>query len=623
MGEADRRPGVHPLTPVDLAAGATIAAFSFPLLLAAIVPIRPLRPLATALAPWAASPALLLAVDLRGRATIEWSAVLLGMRLGSEGTVTQVFLLFTACLWLAAGLFARAYLADDPRRARFWVFFLAALSGNLGLVLAQDVASFYFFYALMTFAAYGLVVHAGAGAARRAGRVYLVMALVGEMLLLTAFLFIVVVAADLNAGLQDVPRMLATSERRDLVAALLLAGFGVKAGALPLHMWLPLAHPVAPAPASAVLSGAMIKAGLFGWLRFLPLGVAALPAHGSACMVAGIAAAFLGVAVGLTQRESKTILAYSSVSQMGFMTAALGVGLSNPSAAPAAVTAILFYAMHHALAKGALFLGTGVAGATGSGWPARLVALGLLWPALDLAGAPLSSGAAAKISLTNVVAQAPWGADWLPWLLSMGAVASTLLMLHFLRRTIPRSAERRVPGAGLWVPWALLILLDLVLLVSPPITPADLGILIAPTKLWAAAWPVLTGVVITAVAGRLRGRGAHAGVEIPPGDLLCLVDAVLRRLQRILLAAQAAWSGAALRRWRALRAAVERLSGRLLEATERAEGALSRFGAIGLLFVLIMLLVVTVQLFQGGGHQAGRPVDLEPPRPGSRGVGVP
>ncbi|WP_437886321.1 complex I subunit 5 family protein [Sorangium sp. So ce307] len=578
-----------------LAVGATIAAFAFPLLLAAAMPVRFLRPLVAALAPWAALPALILAVGLHGRVTIDWSAAVLGMRLGSSGTLTRGFLLFTACLWLVSSLFARAYLAGDPDRARFWVFFLATLSGNLGLVLAQDVASFYLFFALMTFAAYGLIVHDGTGAARRAGRVYLVMALLGEMSLLAAFLLIV--GADINVDLQDVPRVVAASALRELIAALLLVGFGVKAGALLLHMWLPLAHPAAPIPASAILSGAMIKAGVLGWLRFLPLGAAALPAHGSACVVAGVAAAFFGVALGLTQRESKTILAYSSVSQMGFMTAALGIGLSNPGAAPGVVAAILFYAMHHALAKGALFLGTGVARATGSGWPGGLVALGLSWPALDLAGAPLSSGSLAKIALTNIVAQAPWGAASLPWLLSLGAVASTLLMIHFVRRTLPRSTERLVPGAGLWVPWACLILLDLGLLVRPPVAPADLGLLVAPGALWSAAWPVLVGVVIAAVGGRLRRRGTRVRVELPPGDLLYLVDAALMKLQRVLLAARDAWASVDVRQRRARLVPIGRLSDRLLEAAERGEVALSAFGAIGLLFLLLAVVVAAAQLF--------------------------
>ena len=94
-------------------------------------------------------------------------------------------------------------------------------------------------------------------------------------------------------------------------------GFGIKAGALALHFWLPLAHPAAPVPASAVLSGAMIKAGLLGWLRFLPLGYAALPAAGLGLVGVGLAAALIGAAAGALQRNPKTVLAWSSVARWG------------------------------------------------------------------------------------------------------------------------------------------------------------------------------------------------------------------------------------------------------------------------------------------------------------------
>src|SRR5690606_7309656 len=120
------------------------------------------------------------------------------------------------------------------------------------------------------------------------------------------------------AGLADAPR-------RDLIVGLVLAGFGIKAGALPLHVWLPLAHPAAPTPASAVLSGAMIKAGLLGWLRFLPLGLVALPGWAALLMVLGVVAVFFGAAAGAVQQDAKAVLAYSSISQMGLMIIGLAI----------------------------------------------------------------------------------------------------------------------------------------------------------------------------------------------------------------------------------------------------------------------------------------------------------
>jgi formate hydrogenlyase subunit 3/multisubunit Na+/H+ antiporter MnhD subunit len=568
---------------------ASIVAIAFPLALALATSVRGLRRAAIRIAPWGAAPAFVLAVGLPC-STIHSNTVLFGMSLGVAGTVTRSFVVLTASVWLAAGLFGRGYMRDDPRCARFWMFFLAAASGNFGLVLARDVASFYLFFALMTFAAYGLVVHEQSEEARRAGKVYLITALIGEMFLLAAFLLIV--GANINVALDDVPRAVAGSSYRDLVVGLLLVGFGIKAGALVLHVWLPLAHPVAPTPASAVLSGAMINAGLLGWVRFLPLGIAALPGPGFVCLVAGLTAALYGVVVGLTQRDPKTILAYSSVSQMGFMTAAIGVALAAPVAAVAAVSAIVFYALHHAFAKAALFLGAGVVAATRSRWSRRLVVLGLAWSALDLAGAPLSSGALAKISLKQVMELAPWSSFLPIALLSVGAIGSALLMAHFLCQAArqDRASSRR----GLWAPWGALLVLDIVLFVMPPADREHLGLLIRPTNVISAIWPVAIGVALFGVARYLSGRGIRIGPRIPPGDLVVVFEALSRTVRRLFaeIVLQLVRVGSRLYAGTARLAPVERIWGALDRTTTAAEHRLAAFEVIGILFVMLLLLLL-------------------------------
>eukprot|EP01035_Chromulina_nebulosa_P057631 gene57631-78962_t len=125
------------------------------------------------------------------------------------------------------------------------------MAGNLGLVLAQDAASFYVFFALMSFASYGLVVHSRTPEALHAGRVYLALVVLGELALFAAIALAWQAAGSLNFA--DIGPALAVSPWRDAVIGLTLVGFGIKVGALPLHVWLPLAHPVAPTPASAVL----------------------------------------------------------------------------------------------------------------------------------------------------------------------------------------------------------------------------------------------------------------------------------------------------------------------------------------------------------------------------------
>ena len=314
-----------------------LLALAAPLLLALLVMWPASRRHAEWLAPLSPLPALLLALAARDGLVADLPWLLLGSRFMLDET-GRLFLGFTAVVWLLAGWYARGYLAGDPRRHVFWSFYLATAAGNLGVCLAGDAASFYLLFALMTFAAYGLVIHSGSAEARRAGRVYLIMAVLGEAALVAGMLLAVHAAS--SHYLSD----LAAVAPPAAAIPLLLLGFGIKVGMPLLHMWLPLAHPVAPVPASAVLSGVMLKAGLLGWLRFLPLGTAALPETGTLLLTAGLLAMFLGVAAGLCQREPKVLLAYSSISQMGFMTLAVGAGLLAPQLWPVLLPAVGLYA---------------------------------------------------------------------------------------------------------------------------------------------------------------------------------------------------------------------------------------------------------------------------------------
>ena len=269
---------------------------------------------------WSALPALVVAVLVPSGTYGEFSWLLLTMRLGVDDT-GRVFLFFTALLWLLAGVFGRSYLERDRNQARFFIFYLLSMSGNFGLILAQDMVSFYLFFALMSFASYGLVVHNGDAEALRAGRIYIYLVVLGEVMLFSALVMLYKITGSLNLS------SVSHAPSNEIIFALLFLGFGIKAGALPLHVWLPLAHPAAPTPASAVLSGAMIKAGLLGWLRFMALGQVASLEWGGLCILAGLLAAFFGVIVGVVQTNPKTVLAYSSISQMGFMTVGIGAGL--------------------------------------------------------------------------------------------------------------------------------------------------------------------------------------------------------------------------------------------------------------------------------------------------------
>jgi formate hydrogenlyase subunit 3/multisubunit Na+/H+ antiporter MnhD subunit len=176
-----------------------------------------------------------------------------------------------ALLWSAAGAYAFGYLGAKPGAGRFAVWWLLTLSGSLGVFIAGDLGTFYLAFAAVSLAACGLVVHDRTDRARRAGGIYLLLAVLGEVCLLLAFALLADATPGPSIAIADVVAALPGAPSRGLMVALLVAGFGLKAGLVPLHVWLPLAHPVAPMPASAVLSGAIIKAGVIGLVRFLPV----------------------------------------------------------------------------------------------------------------------------------------------------------------------------------------------------------------------------------------------------------------------------------------------------------------------------------------------------------------
>lgn len=493
---------------------------------AAMLPAR-WRESVVRLAPWASLPALLVAAFSTGE-MLDLPWLLLGSRFGMDD-VGQVFLVFTAVLWLLAGIYGRSYLAGDTRRARFFAFYLLTMSGNLGLIVSQDILSFYLFFALMSFSSYVLIMHKQIPQALRAGRIYIYFVVLGEVLL-----FAGAVMGAWQAGTLYLDEFPGTAQS-NIVTGLLIVGFGIKAGALPVHAWLPLAHSVAPTPASVVLSGAMIQSGLLGWLRFLPLGHVALPEWSLVCITAGFGAAIYGVLVGLSQDEPKAVLAYSSISQMGLITVGTGVGMAAPEIWPLCLSAILVYAFHHAFAKGALFLGVGIAASTGGAMTRRgPIVAGLLLPAFALAGLPFTSGAVAKSGLTELIGHLPE-----PWsvrmatLLSLVAVGTTCLMARLFYLVWFQESGHPQKTNGLWPPWlAMLSVVAFSIWLWPSVDTATL-LTTSFAGLWHALWPAAAGATGAWVAWTLACKGLlKFPYRIPVGDILVPVSWLSRKLGR-------------------------------------------------------------------------------------------
>lgn len=483
-------------------------------------PLRRLMPSLLALAPLPGLAAALLAHDAPAL-VLDPERLQLTLALDAP---SALLLGVAALLWLTAGAYASIYLRADPHRERFAVCWLLTLTGSLGVFAAGDLVTFYLAFTLASLAAYGLVVQDGTPRARQAGVIYLALAVIGEIFLLAGFVLLAAASPGDSLAIKAVVAALPNSPWFAATVTFLIMGFGLKAGLVPLHVWLPIAHPAAPMPASAVLSGAIIKAGVIGLLAFLPLSTA-LPVWGAGLAAIGLFTAFYGVAIGITQANPKTVLAYSSVSQMGVVATVLGMAWI--SADPGGPMAAAYYAAHHVLAKGALFLGIGVVAACGGRRQLRPVLLVTAVLALGMGGLPLTGGALAKLTTKPIL-----GYGIVGMLASLSAAGTTLLMVHFLcrlRATAGPGPDDR-PGAGIVLPWLATALAAVIVpwLLYPTATDGAWADVLGAGALWDSLWPVLVGAML---AVPLLRWGRYLP-RIPEGDVVVLGGPIARALDR-------------------------------------------------------------------------------------------
>lgn len=487
-----------------------------PMVLVLALCIPGLRPFVRALVPLAPLPALLAALADPGPVPLRLDWLLLGTDLAVTETATP-FLVFTALLWGLAGWQLMRLLADDPARNRTTLCFLFAMTGNLGLLIAQDMAAFYTFFAMMSLASWGLVLHGGGVAQVFAGRVYIVFAVVGEIALFAGLAMGAFATRDLQLSAM-------TAETVPLLATVLVStGFLIKLGAVPLHLWLPLAHAAAPAPASAVLSGAMLKAGLFGLITVLPLGQIALPGLAAAFAAMALAGLILAPTLGLVQADPKAVLAYSSIGQMSLILLGLATTLAAPKTWPLIAPTLVLLAVHHAFAKATLFLGVPAVWSVERGALRIAVLAVLALPALALAGMPGTSGWLAKDALKAALGDAPSG--WTIWLgaaLFLASLGTALLMLRALF-LLERAIHKPEIARDVALPWFAMTALVVFGLWVANIAPDA-----AKTISLADFLPIATAGGLAALGGVVFHIAGLRMEPAVPGELLGMMRGVSR-----------------------------------------------------------------------------------------------
>lgn len=339
--------------------------------------------------------------------------------------VSVIFSAMTVIVFVCAGFFSFEYMKHEQKEKRYYGFYLIVFGVLLALCFAGNLITFYLFFELLTLSSMPLVLHNGSKEAIMAGLKYLFYSLCGAYLSLFGLYFIESYGNTLTFSPGGVLSAGAIAEHGTVLlvtAMLMLIGFGVKAGMFPLHAWLPTAHPVAPAPASAVLSAVIVKAGVLGMVRvvYYIFGVSFL--RGSWVQTVWMCLTLLTVFMGsmLAYREPvlKKRLAYSTVSQLSYILFGLSIMETD------ALRGGLLHVLSHGFIKAALFLCVGaIIFKTGKTRVEELRGIGKEMPLLMWCYTIVSLG---------LIGIPPTGGFISKWYLAQGALSSGIAVFSWL-----------------------------------------------------------------------------------------------------------------------------------------------------------------------------------------------
>ncbi len=348
----------------------------------------------------------------KGRAAVSLPKIC-GMGLAFETDNFRVlYVAIAALMWLVTLVFSTEYFAHYRNRNRYYFFQLITLGATQAIFLSADLYTTFVFFEVMSLASYVWVVQDEKKGSMRAGATYLAVAIIGGLAMLMGLFLLYH-----QAGTLVINELYEACQGKNVyvAAACLFVGFGAKAGAFPLQIWLPKAHPVAPAPASALLSGILTKTGIFGVLVISCKILMHDAKWGTFVLIVGTITMLLGAVLAVFSIDFKRTLACSSVSQIGFILVGIGMqGLLGEHNALAA-RGTLLHMVNHSLFKLVLFLVAGVIFMNlhklnlneirGFGRKKPLLAGIYLMGALGIGGIPLWSGYISKTLLHESIVE--------------------------------------------------------------------------------------------------------------------------------------------------------------------------------------------------------------------------
>ena len=403
----------------------------------------------------------------------------------------KLFAAVVIVIWVIAGFYAFEYMKHEKEEKRFFGFYVMVFGILNALVFAGNMVTYYLFFELMTLLSVPLILHNRSREAIMGGLKYLFYSLFGAYMVLFGLFFLNKYALTLSfipGGSLDMTAVVGHEGIMLAASIAMIVGFSVKAGMFPLHAWLPTAHPVAPAPASAVMSGIIVKMGILGVIRSVYYVIGTEFIRGTwvqtLWMSLTLVTVFMGSMLAYREKVFKKRLAYSTVSQASYIL--FGMSLLQPSA----MTGSLLHVVFHAVIKSCLFLSAGaVIYKTGKTNVDDLRGIGKEMPVsiwcytiagAALVGIPPLSGFISKWYLA--VGSLESGISVFSWLGPVVLLVSALLTAGYLlpvsiRGFLPGAdynygeLKKREPNAVILVPLLILAALTVLLGVLPnPVT---------------------------------------------------------------------------------------------------------------------------------------------------------
>ena len=420
----------------------------------------------------------------------ETASRLLSFNFSSSG-FQAIYGLITSFMWFCAALLSPQYFKGHHNLSRYYFFFLVTLGATMGVFYSVDLITTFVFFEIMSFTSYTWVVQDKNREALSAGKTYLTIAIVGGMACLMGLFLLynitgTLVISELSTVIHSVPKDI----KLYVSAFCMLVGFGAKAGLFPLHIWLPKAHPVAPAPASALLSGVLTKTGVFGILVITSRILTDDVIWGNTLLILGTITMVLGAVLAVFSTNLKRTLACSSLSQIGFITVGVSmISLLGEENALAANGTVL-YMFNHSIVKLVLFLSAGaiylgshtldINKLKGYGRNKPVIMIPFLIGGCSLAGIPGTSGYLSKTLVHESIVEyahhhgnSIYIIEWL-FLFSGGLTLAYVLKL-FVTIFVEKPTDETPKGKKLSVLSKLALVLSVIIIPVIGVLPHKLG----------------------------------------------------------------------------------------------------------------------------------------------------